>query len=915
MNNRIKSGFVYLVLSVLLTSQVFARNDLVFYYSKYTLINTLSVFVDLVLIFVFIYFIIFLKRKKYNDITKYFKVLCFGGLIIFSLDLLSVLDIGERALRIVFGVYVGFIIVFFILLIRFIYSIVVQNVKLKRILSYIFFFTLTLPLLLHRYFIEEHALHGLQPNTLYYVSATVLLSLLVAIAVIGKYKVKKQTIDQKYGAIFNMIIFYCGVYIILPIFQVNSILIGSIVMLIIFITLGVVLNKMGLIKNSHSYTTTYLILLVFIVVLAVLFSGITIYQTAKNSELAELNEFSTEKVASGAAKIQGVFERQYFSIVPLLSCVNISGSDADIIEGIKKSFSDFSKSSDFMDVKYIKSGKLEFCLNDCTNEALDFIYDEPDIVNGNIRVLFSEAEELLVLHIIKEQANKLIVISVNESQIFEETFCLYDYENYGIIRNNFTKVVACGADKFRDILGFMESQTELYISNSSGRIEFNNTDESLFYSEINFSVSDRYLIYLPSIESQLLKFDELGKIFYSILGIIVSFIILTIVIYHFVTDSLRAEISEKTKKLKKFNKNLNIAIEEKTKELNSINRNLDQLVKKRTAELELKVSELNKVKLANLNVMEDLQDSVSELKRLERIKTEFLSVVTHELKTPITPIMARTEMLMDGLFGKVTKKQIDSLKIILKNAGNLNSLIADLLDISRLDSGNMKFQFGKVKLSMIISDVINSLKSRIDEHGLKLVSKLDQIPAINIDEVRVRQVISNFVTNAIKFTDKGGHITIKTISMKDSVKVEVIDTGIGISEEDKQRIFFPFEQVDSSLSRNYEGTGLGLAICRGIVLNHGGEIGVESEVGKGSIFWIKLPKKFVAKKKLELNLFERTSEDELFKFKKKLEMDGYVLVPEKIPEFLEEGALKLNGNLKYNFTYDVLAKKGFIKKK
>jgi PAS domain S-box-containing protein len=260
----------------------------------------------------------------------------------------------------------------------------------------------------------------------------------------------------------------------------------------------------------------------------------------------------------------------------------------------------------------------------------------------------------------------------------------------------------------------------------------------------------------------------------------------------------------------------------------------DEQLKKRNEEIE------NSTRLI-MNINKDLKTALEEQKRLEKLKTEFLSVTSHELRTPITPMKAQLQMVLGEYFGTLTKEQRSSLEMILRNATRLDHLICDILDISKLESGNLKLVISSSDLNELVKNAVETLKYNADEKNIALEVEYESVQLMSLDKDRITQVIMNLITNAVKFTDPGGRITIRTIKDKDKAIVEVTDSGIGMKEEDMKCLFTPFFQVDSSRSRNHEGTGLGLAICKGIVINHGGEINVRSIPGKGSAFSFTLP--------------------------------------------------------------------------
>jgi signal transduction histidine kinase len=202
---------------------------------------------------------------------------------------------------------------------------------------------------------------------------------------------------------------------------------------------------------------------------------------------------------------------------------------------------------------------------------------------------------------------------------------------------------------------------------------------------------------------------------------------------------------------------------------------------------------------------------------------------------------AQLQMILAGYFGDVTENQKKSLEMIRRNTTRLDRLIGDVLDISKLEAGVMKFNMAAANLNEIVENAVETMKIQAWDKNLKLTLKEEKVPEITIDKDRITQVIINLINNAIKFTDAGGIIEVELSGNTDHALVKVKDSGIGIKKEDQQKLFTPFQQVDSSYTRKYEGSGLGLAICKRIVTYHGGKIWIESEPGKGSTFQFIIP--------------------------------------------------------------------------
>ena len=230
-----------------------------------------------------------------------------------------------------------------------------------------------------------------------------------------------------------------------------------------------------------------------------------------------------------------------------------------------------------------------------------------------------------------------------------------------------------------------------------------------------------------------------------------------------------------------------------------------------------------------------------ERNNLDRSKSEFLSITSHELRTPITPLKAQLQMLQQEYFGKLTDKQKESLTIILRNAERLNKIIEDFLEISRIEAARLKFAFRKTDLHETIKETIEFMTGFAKEKNISLASPSNQLPIIEIDPDRISQVLRNLVHNAIKFSPQNSTIEINALLQNDHILFSVKDQGVGLSTEDQIRVFEPFYQVEGSLRRNYGGTGLGLTICRGIIEAQKGKIWVESKLNVGSTFYFTIP--------------------------------------------------------------------------
>ncbi|MBU4242583.1 MAG: HAMP domain-containing protein, partial [Nanoarchaeota archaeon] len=309
-------------------------------------------------------------------------------------------------------------------------------------------------------------------------------------------------------------------------------------------------------------------------------------------------------------------------------------------------------------------------------------------------------------------------------------------------------------------------------------------------------------------------------------------------------ENLAKTFVEMTKTLKK-----------SRKQLESYSKSLESKVRQRTKQFEDKAKEAEDSKKATLNIMEDVEETNNKLKETERLlrinlremkkldkqKGEFISITSHELKTPITSIKGFVQLLSDPKIGKKSQKRKKYLGIVYREVIRLNILISDILDLSRLDLKTVKFNYEKVDLKELLDTVRKENELKANKKKIQLIVEVDKtVPKIENDRTRLLQVFTNLVVNAINYTQKG-YVKITANKEKSKVHFIVEDTGIGISKQYFEKIFERFYQVDSSLTREIGGTGLGLAITKELITKMQGSIKVESIVGKGTKFHVLLP--------------------------------------------------------------------------
>ena len=261
-----------------------------------------------------------------------------------------------------------------------------------------------------------------------------------------------------------------------------------------------------------------------------------------------------------------------------------------------------------------------------------------------------------------------------------------------------------------------------------------------------------------------------------------------------------------------------------------------------------------------------LQAKNLELEGASRLKSEFLANMSHELRTPLNAIIGFSEVLADGLLGELTEAQRRFVSDIYGSGTHLLSLINDILDLSKIESGKMSLDLERVPLASLFANSLSIIREKASTRRIRLeVDSAGDLGSVQVDPRKVKQVVYNLLANAVKFTGEGGSVTLRAsrvpaadvgaltsgwmgrtlpiahASCEEYIRITVTDSGIGIAEEALHRLFTPFSQIDSGLARRFEGTGLGLAMVRQLVELHGGTVAVESAVGIGSAFTLWLP--------------------------------------------------------------------------
>ena len=269
---------------------------------------------------------------------------------------------------------------------------------------------------------------------------------------------------------------------------------------------------------------------------------------------------------------------------------------------------------------------------------------------------------------------------------------------------------------------------------------------------------------------------------------------------------------------------------------------LEEQVLKRTADLQ-------KIQLALTNIVEDLNFKKEELeaanqklKEVDHLKSLFIASMSHELRTPLNSIIGFTGILLQGLAGELNTEQRKQLGMVKSSSEHLLSLITDVIDLSKIEAGKIDLSMETFDLSEVVREVLGSFQVMADRKALSLSAEMPPGLILVSDKRRIRQVLVNLVGNSMKFTEHGG-VSVSALSDGDLIKVSVADTGMGIRQEDQDKLFKSFSQVTTAEAPKHEGTGLGLYLSKRLVTLLGGEIGVQSKFGKGSAFFFTVPMK------------------------------------------------------------------------
>jgi PAS domain S-box-containing protein len=231
------------------------------------------------------------------------------------------------------------------------------------------------------------------------------------------------------------------------------------------------------------------------------------------------------------------------------------------------------------------------------------------------------------------------------------------------------------------------------------------------------------------------------------------------------------------------------------------------------------------------------------MQEASRLQSEFMANMSHELRTPLNAIIGFADLLHGGMVGPLDLQQREFMGDILRSSRHLLQLINDVLDLAKIEAGTLVVAPEPVDVGRVIAEVRDILRGLAGDRRIDLELQLcDDLGSATVDPRKLRQILYNYVSNALKFTPEGGRVVVRAAAAGDSFRVEVEDTGIGIAADDLRYLFLPFRQLDASATKRYAGTGLGLALTKRLAEAHGGKVGVHSVRGTGSTFWVELPR-------------------------------------------------------------------------
>jgi signal transduction histidine kinase len=247
------------------------------------------------------------------------------------------------------------------------------------------------------------------------------------------------------------------------------------------------------------------------------------------------------------------------------------------------------------------------------------------------------------------------------------------------------------------------------------------------------------------------------------------------------------------------------------------------------------------IAIENVRLLQEIRAKSQKLEAASRHKSEFLANMSHELRTPLNAIIGVTDLLLEDARDLDRSEEIEALERVLRASRHLLTLINDVLDLSKIEAGRMELEVTDFHLPTAIDNALTLVRERADRQGIRLSGTVEKsVGTICADERKIKQVLLNLLSNALKFTPEGGRIDVGATVHEGLVEVSVADTGVGIAPDEQEKVFEEFQQVGTA-AKKAEGTGLGLTLCRKFVELHGGQIWAMSQPGHGSTFMFTLP--------------------------------------------------------------------------
>ena len=254
------------------------------------------------------------------------------------------------------------------------------------------------------------------------------------------------------------------------------------------------------------------------------------------------------------------------------------------------------------------------------------------------------------------------------------------------------------------------------------------------------------------------------------------------------------------------------------------------------------------IMIDHAQLIDEVKSLHEKLEKAGRVKAEFLATMTHELRTPINVVIGNLDILLGGFLGELNTRQKESLKTALRNSGEALNLVTSLLDLSRIEAGQVVVRVEEFSLEDVWKELEILFRTGLSGKEVELRWQVKTpLPRLKTDKIKIKEILGNIVLNAVKFTDRGAiEVSVSSVEGGEQIEIEVRDTGVGIPEDFLPLIFEPFRQAEGSFSRSHGGVGLGLSIARRLLNLLHGQVEVDSEVGKGSTFRITIPAKYSA---------------------------------------------------------------------